>query len=75
MFCGLFFSVIYYSGGSLESVIGHDDGCPEDLVRKFGWDLVKGLKHIHEIGIIFSDLNPSKVWILINNIFRPSSRF
>lgn len=30
---------------------------------KFGWDLVKGLKYIHELGIILSDLNPAKVWI------------
>lgn len=35
-------------------------------MRRFGWDLVKGLKHIHELGIIFSDLTPSKVWICIH---------
>lgn len=56
---------IYLSGGSLESVIGHDGCLSEDVVRRFGWDLVKGLKYIHELGIIFSDLTPAKVCICI----------
>nr|XP_046256457.1 serine/threonine-protein kinase ULK4 isoform X3 [Scatophagus argus] len=49
------------TGGSLESVLGHDGCLSEDVVRKFGWDLVKGLKHIHELGIIFSDWSPAKI--------------
>ncbi|XP_061573900.1 serine/threonine-protein kinase ULK4 [Cololabis saira] len=49
------------TGGSLESVIAHDGCLPEDVVRRFGWDLVKGLKHIHESGIIVSDLTPAKI--------------
>ncbi|KAI3360784.1 hypothetical protein L3Q82_013026, partial [Scortum barcoo] len=49
------------TGGSLESVIGHDGCLSEDVVRRFGWDLVKGLKHIHESGIILSDLTPAKI--------------
>ncbi|XP_059196171.1 serine/threonine-protein kinase ULK4 [Centropristis striata] len=49
------------TGGSLHSVIGHDGCLSEDVVRSFGWDLVKGLKHIHELGIIFSDLTPAKI--------------
>ncbi|XP_029958590.1 serine/threonine-protein kinase ULK4 [Salarias fasciatus] len=49
------------TGGSLESVIGHDGCLPEHVVRKFGWDLVQGLKHIHELGIIFCDLTPAKI--------------
>ncbi|KAA8591529.1 hypothetical protein FQN60_016903 [Etheostoma spectabile] len=49
------------TGGSLESVIGHDGCLSEDVVRRFGWDLVKGLKYIHELGIIFSDLTPAKI--------------
>lgn len=51
------------SGGSMESVISQDGCLSEDVVRRFGWDLVKGLKHIHELGIIFSDLTPAKVCI------------
>lgn len=58
-----FSSFVNPSGGSLESVIGHDGCLSEDVVRRFGWDLVKGLKHIHELGIIFSDLTPAKVCI------------
>nr|XP_020452545.1 serine/threonine-protein kinase ULK4 isoform X2 [Monopterus albus] len=49
------------TGGSLESVIAQDGCLSEDVVRGFGWDLVKGLKHIHELGIVFSDLTPTKI--------------
>ncbi|XP_071325778.1 serine/threonine-protein kinase ULK4 isoform X2 [Trachinotus anak] len=49
------------TGGSVESVISQDGCLSEDVVRRFGWDLVKGLKHIHELGIIFSDLTPAKI--------------
>ncbi|XP_054478447.1 serine/threonine-protein kinase ULK4 isoform X2 [Anoplopoma fimbria] len=49
------------TGGSLESIIGHDGCLSEDVVRRFGWDLLKGLKYIHELGIIFSDLTPAKI--------------
>ncbi|KAM7382570.1 hypothetical protein PAMP_002296 [Pampus punctatissimus] len=49
------------TGGSLESVIGQDGCLSEDVVRRFGWDLVKGLEHIHDLGIIFSDLTPAKI--------------
>ncbi|XP_075322704.1 serine/threonine-protein kinase ULK4 isoform X2 [Odontesthes bonariensis] len=49
------------TGGSLESVIAHDGSLSEEVVRRFGWDLVKGLKHIHEFGIILSDLAPAKI--------------
>ncbi|XP_057689413.1 serine/threonine-protein kinase ULK4-like isoform X1 [Corythoichthys intestinalis] len=49
------------TGGSLESIIIRDECLPEDVVRKFGWDLVKGLEHIHKLQIIFSDLTPENV--------------
>ena len=49
------------SGGSLETIINQDDHLPESSIRKFGVDLIKGLHHIHSIGIVFSDLKPSKV--------------
>ncbi|KAK2910518.1 serine/threonine-protein kinase ULK4 [Channa argus] len=49
------------TGGSLESMIHQDGFFPEDVVKRFGWDLVQGLKHIHELGIIFSDLTPAKI--------------
>ncbi|CAL8298040.1 unnamed protein product [Gadus morhua 'NCC'] len=38
------------TGGSLESVIGQDGCLTEDMVRSFGWDIVKGLKHLHQSG-------------------------
>ncbi|KAM6967538.1 serine/threonine-protein kinase ULK4 [Aplochiton taeniatus] len=49
------------TGGSLEAVIGQDKCLSEEVVRGFGLDLVKGLQHIHDTGIIFSDLTPSKI--------------
>lgn len=51
----------YISGGSLEVVIAQDEHLPEDVVRDFGIDLVTGLHHIHELGIILCDLTPGKV--------------
>ncbi|MGH0117256.1 UNVERIFIED_CONTAM: hypothetical protein FKN15_032223 [Acipenser sinensis] len=49
------------TGGSLEAVITQDEYLQEDVVREFGIDLVKGLKYIHELGILFCDLTPAKI--------------
>lgn len=62
--CFLF--TLHLPGGSLESIIGQDGCLSEDVVRSFGWDLVQGLKYIHRLGIIFSDLTPAKVCIYIH---------
>lgn len=50
----------------MESVIAHDGSLSQDAVRRFGWHLVIGLKYIHELGIIFSDLTPAKVCTCIH---------
>lgn len=73
--CFIFFlnlNLLYLmlSGGTLESVVAHDGRLSEDVVRRFGWDLVKGLKHIHELEIIFSDLTPAKVYVFIQTDVR-----
>uniref|UniRef100_A0AAY5F5W7 Protein kinase domain-containing protein n=1 Tax=Electrophorus electricus TaxID=8005 RepID=A0AAY5F5W7_ELEEL len=49
------------TGGTLEAVISQDECLSDDDVRKFAMDLIKGLKYIHNSGIVFSDLTPSKV--------------
>ncbi|NXK51536.1 ULK4 kinase, partial [Chauna torquata] len=49
------------TGGSLESVIAQDEHLPEDVVREFGVDLITGLHHIHNLGIIFCELTPGKI--------------
>ncbi|KAJ8382525.1 hypothetical protein SKAU_G00033030 [Synaphobranchus kaupii] len=49
------------TGGSLEAVISQDECLSEDVVRDFALDLIKGLKHIHESGIICSDITPAKI--------------
>lgn len=51
----------HISGGSLESLIAQDEHLPEDVVREFGVDLITGLHHIHNLGIIFCELTPGKV--------------
>ncbi|XP_023820399.1 serine/threonine-protein kinase ULK4 isoform X2 [Oryzias latipes] len=49
------------TGGSLQALVAQDGGLSEDVVKRFGWDLVMGLKHIHESEIILSDLTPAKI--------------
>ncbi|XP_053759920.1 serine/threonine-protein kinase ULK4 isoform X6 [Panthera pardus] len=49
------------TGGSLEMVIAQDENLPEDVVREFGVDLIAGLHHLHQLGILFCDLSPGKI--------------
>lgn len=49
------------AGGSLEMVIAQDESLPEDVVREFGIDLITGLHHLHQLGILFCDISPQKV--------------
>ncbi|XP_048072198.1 serine/threonine-protein kinase ULK4 isoform X4 [Ursus arctos] len=49
------------TGGSLEMVIAQDENLPEDVVREFGVDLITGLHHLHQLGILFCDLSPGKI--------------
>ncbi|XP_043920668.1 serine/threonine-protein kinase ULK4 [Protopterus annectens] len=51
------------TGGSLEMVISQDEYLHEDVVREFGADLVTGLHYLHELGILFCDLNPAKILV------------
>ncbi|XP_055984923.1 serine/threonine-protein kinase ULK4 [Sorex fumeus] len=49
------------TGGSLEMVIAQDENLPEDVVREFGIDLITGLYHLHQLGILFCDISPGKI--------------
>ncbi|XP_064445576.1 serine/threonine-protein kinase ULK4 isoform X4 [Mirounga angustirostris] len=49
------------TGGSLEMVIAQDENLPEDVVREFGVDLITGLHHLHQLGILFCDVSPGKI--------------
>ncbi|XP_076844669.1 LOW QUALITY PROTEIN: serine/threonine-protein kinase ULK4 [Brachyhypopomus gauderio] len=49
------------TGGTLETVISQDECLSDNVVQKFAMDLIKGLKYIHDSGIVFSNLTPSKV--------------
>ncbi|KAM9852569.1 serine/threonine-protein kinase ULK4 [Aulostomus maculatus] len=58
------------TGGSLQHVISQDGGLPEREVKRLGWGLVKGLKHIHEFGIVFSDLTPAKILLDVSGVLK-----
>uniref|UniRef100_A0A3B4EAU1 Protein kinase domain-containing protein n=1 Tax=Pygocentrus nattereri TaxID=42514 RepID=A0A3B4EAU1_PYGNA len=49
------------TGGTLQAVISQDECLSDDIVREFAMDLLKGLKYIHDSGIVFSDLTPAKI--------------
>ncbi|KAL6488640.1 hypothetical protein MHYP_G00023810 [Metynnis hypsauchen] len=49
------------TGGTLQAVISQDECLSDDIVREFAMDLIKGLKYIHDSGIVFSDLTPAKI--------------
>ncbi|XP_058038699.1 serine/threonine-protein kinase ULK4 [Ahaetulla prasina] len=57
----LWFVVELCTGGSLEILIAQSEHLPENIIREFDIDLVTGLHHIHELGIIFCDLTPRKI--------------
>ncbi|XP_051999289.1 serine/threonine-protein kinase ULK4 [Xyrauchen texanus] len=49
------------TGGSLAALIAQDECLSEDVVQEFSLDLIKGLKYIHDSGIVFSDFTPAKI--------------
>ncbi|XP_036441193.1 serine/threonine-protein kinase ULK4 [Colossoma macropomum] len=49
------------TGGTLQAVISQDECLSDNIVREFAMDLIKGLKYIHDSGIVFSDLTPAKI--------------
>ncbi|KAG5452429.1 hypothetical protein CSKR_107129 [Clonorchis sinensis] len=48
------------TGGNLEQVVKEDGNLPENVVRKFGADIVRGLEYIHSRGVLFNDMRPSR---------------
>ncbi len=58
---GFTFVAIFFLGGSLAALIAQDEFLSEEVVREFAIDLMKGLKYIHDSGIVVSDLTPAKV--------------
>ncbi|KAF8569836.1 hypothetical protein P879_01164 [Paragonimus westermani] len=48
------------TGGSLEQVIKEDKFLPENLIRQFGADIVRGLDYIHSRGVVFNEMRPSR---------------
>ena len=54
------------TGGSLAAILAQDHILPESSIIDFGIHLVEGLHFIHSCGIIFCDLCPSKVIIILD---------
>ena len=52
---------VFSVGGKLEVVLEQDHHLPESAVMKFGLDIVRGLHYLHSLGILYCDLQPSKV--------------
>ncbi|XP_062847526.1 serine/threonine-protein kinase ULK4 isoform X2 [Trichomycterus rosablanca] len=49
------------TGGTLKAVISQDECLSDDVVREFAMDLIRGLKYVHDSGVVFSDLTPAKI--------------
>jgi serine/threonine-protein kinase ULK4 len=53
----------YCSGADLLQLIEKDKKIPENVIRSFGVDLIKGLMYMHSKGIIYCDMKPSNILI------------
>ncbi|ESO09418.1 hypothetical protein HELRODRAFT_109648, partial [Helobdella robusta] len=51
------------TGDSLDMVIEQDKCLPESCVRDFAVNIAEGLHYIHSLGVIYADLQPSKIWL------------
>lgn len=49
------------TGGSLEQVIREDQYLNENVIRKFGADILRGLIYVHSVGVVFNRMLPSRV--------------
>ncbi|XP_022082290.1 serine/threonine-protein kinase ULK4-like isoform X3 [Acanthaster planci] len=49
------------TGGCLKHLLLQDEHLPESSIRRFGLDVVRGLHYLHSLGVLFSDLQPSKI--------------
>ena len=53
----------FCTGGSLDTIISQDLFLPEETVKQFGAEIVKGLSYIHSLGILYCDLRPSRIML------------
>lgn len=53
----------YCPGGDLYKLLEEDKRLPEATIKKFAFEVLEGLSHLHENGIIFADLKPSNILI------------
>lgn len=50
-----------FTGGSLEQVLREEINLTENVIRKYGSDIVLGLQYIHSRGVLYNDMKPSRV--------------
>jgi serine/threonine-protein kinase ULK4 len=53
----------YCPGGTLLELLERDTRLPEPIIRIFGGDILAGLFHLHQRGIVYRDLQPRNIII------------
>lgn len=53
----------YCPGGDLLKLVEQDKSLPENIVRGFLTDILKGLQYCHSRGVIVCDLKPASILI------------
>ncbi|XP_021811988.1 mitogen-activated protein kinase kinase kinase 17-like [Prunus avium] len=54
----------YADGGTMRDLINKSGGLPEFQVRKYTEAILKGVKHIHEMGYVHCDLKPENILLV-----------
>ncbi|XP_008229251.1 PREDICTED: mitogen-activated protein kinase kinase kinase 3-like [Prunus mume] len=54
----------YADGGTMRDLINKSGGLPEFQVRKYTEVILKGVKHIHEMGYVHCDLKPENILLV-----------
>lgn len=49
------------TGYSLDVIRSQDTNLPEETVKQFGREVIKGLYYLHSLGVLYCDLKPSKI--------------
>lgn len=62
------YTVQEFSGTDLHHVIHHSDRLPEDYIRLFLYQLLRGLKYVHSANVLHRDIKPSNLLIDTENL-------
>ena len=56
-------------GGPLQEILTQDGFLPENTICQFGKDILLGINHLHDRGIVFADLCPKKVDSVLVSVY------